>query len=125
MRNRVLFVAALLALFAGIGMFSIAADDKPKFTIKEIMEKAHKGDPALCKKVVTEKASKDEKKQLLDYYTALSQNKPPKGDMKDWKERTDALVSAAKAAVAEDKDYGAKVKTALNCKGCHDLHKGK
>jgi hypothetical protein len=125
MRTRIPFVGALLALLvASIAMIS-PAQDKAKVSIKEVMEKAHKGNPALCAKVASEKASKEEKQQLLDLWSALGENKPPKGPEKSWKEKTDALVSAAKGAVADDKGYGAKVKAAVNCKGCHEVHKGK
>jgi hypothetical protein len=125
MRTRIPFVGALLALLiASIAMFS-TAQDKPKIAIKDIMEKAHKGNPALCAKVAGEKASKEEKQQLLELWSALGENKPPKGPEKSWKEKTDAMVVAAKAAVADDKGYGAKVKAAVNCKACHEVHKGK
>ena len=75
-------------------MFS-PAQDKAKFAIKEVMEKAHKGNPALCGKVASEKASKEEKQQLLELWTALGDNKPPKGPEKSWKDKTDAMVVAA------------------------------
>ena len=124
MRTRIPFVGALLALlFASVAMFSPAQD--AKLSIKEIMEKAHKGNPPLCGKVAMEKASKEEKQQLLELWTALGTNKPPKGPEKSWKDKTDAMVSAAKGAVADDKGYGAKVKAAVNCKACHEVHKGK
>lgn len=125
MRTRTPFVAALLALLlASAAMFS-PAQDKAKYSIKEVMEKAHKGNPALCGKVAGEKASKEERQQLLELWTALGENKPAKGPEKSWKDKTDALVVAAKAAVADDKGYGAKVKAAVMCKACHDVHKGK
>jgi hypothetical protein len=101
----------VLVVFGSFAMYAFAADD-PKFTIKEVMEKAHKS--GLCKKAGEEKTSKDENKELLELYTALSQNKPPKGDAASWKEKTGALVTAAKAAAAGDKGYGAKVKAAAN-----------
>jgi len=124
MRTRLPLVWMVLVLF--IGSFAMVAHGEAdaKFTIKEVMEMAHKGDTPLCKKAATEKSSKEENGKLLELYIALSQNKPPKGDMKDWDTRTKALVDAAKAAVAGDKGYGAKVKAAVDCKGCHTLHKG-
>jgi hypothetical protein len=117
-----LMAVLTLGLAASLGMFR-AADDKPKYTIEEIMEKAHKGKPSLLKKVVEGKASKDEKSQLLEYYQELSKNKPEKGDAGDWKKRTGSLVKVAKDVVA-GKEGATKVlgKTA-NCKACHELHK--
>ena len=55
---------------------------------------------------------------------ALGQNKPAKGDAKDWEKRTTDLLATAKAAVngggAAEK---AKYKKAANCTACHNLHK--
>jgi hypothetical protein len=110
--------------FATLGIFG-AADEKPKYSIKEVMKGAHSGDPKLCAKVATGKASKEEKEQLVAYYTALTGNKPPKGDAGSWKEKTEALVSAAKACLAGDADGPKKLGTAVNCKNCHSVHKGK
>jgi hypothetical protein len=115
--------ALLAAAFMGVTVFG-AADDKPKYDIETIMEKAHDKDNGLYKKVVDGKADADEKKQLLDYYTELGKNKPPKGDAKSWKEKTTALVSAAKQIV-DGKDAGVKdLKKAANCMACHKVHKG-
>jgi hypothetical protein len=126
MRTLVSSVVALgaVALLAGTGLFG-AADEKPKYTIKEVMKKAHSGDPKLCAKVAGGKASKEEKEELVTLYTALTGNKPPRGDEGDWKERTQALVTAAKACLADDKEGPGKLKKAVDCKGCHELHKGK
>jgi hypothetical protein len=125
MQTRVPFVAAVLALFViSAGMVSFGQNkDKAKYTIAEVMEMAHKGDDPLCKKAAGEKTSKEENQKLLELYTALSQNKPPKGDQKSWDAKTKSLVDAAKAAVAGDKGYGAKVKAAVNCMACHKAHK--
>jgi hypothetical protein len=101
-----------------------AADDD-KVTIKEVMKKAHTGKPKLCEKVATGKASKEEKEKLVDLYTALSKNKPPKGEEDSWKEKTAALVKAAKACADDDKDGPNALKKAVNCKACHEVHKGK
>ena len=118
-------VAALpLVLTMAWVSFSSGADEKD-VTIKEVMKKAHTGKPKLCEKVATGKASKEEKQELLDLYTALSKDKPPKGEEDSWKEKTGALVAAAKACVADDKDGPDKLKKAVNCKACHEAHKGK
>ncbi len=100
-------------------------DKEPKYTIKEVMKKAHAGKDALIKKVQSGDASKEETKELLAMYKALAANKPPRNDDEDWKKRTKALVDAAQAAVDGKKDAGEKLKKAADCKGCHDNHKGK
>ncbi|HKI36073.1 MAG TPA: hypothetical protein VKA46_29725 [Gemmataceae bacterium] len=117
--------AALLAVaFAGMTVFG-AGDDKPKYDIETIMDKAHGEDnDKILKKVQDGKASDAEKKQLLELYTELGKNKPPKGEAKSWKEKTTALVSAAKEVVDGKEEGVAHLKKAANCKGCHSVHKG-
>jgi hypothetical protein len=105
------------------GAILTAADAKPKYTVEEIMEQAHDEDNGIYQKVLADKASKEEKAKLLELYTDLALNKPKKGDAKSWKEKTAALVVAAKAVVAEDKDAKAKLMKAANCVACHKLHK--
>src|SRR5262245_21228192 len=97
-----LAMAALMGL-AGLGL--VQADDKdkdePKFTIKEVMEKAHKD--GLLKKVVGGKADADEKKELAELYASLAKNKPPKGDPKAFKKMADTIAAAAKKVAEDDK----------------------
>ncbi len=122
MQIRIPLMAAVLVVFAA-SLATISAEGK--ISTKDVMEKCMKGDGALCKKVASGKASKDEKATLLENFTSLSENKPPKGDADSWKTKTGALVAAAKAAVADDNGYQDKLKAAANCKACHDVHKGK
>jgi surface antigen len=116
-------VSAALAI-AAVAMvnFSGAADvknedAKPKHSIKDVMKKGMKG--GLCKKVVSGKASDDEKKQLLAMFTAMAASKPPVGDADSWKAKTSALVKAV-----NDGDAAA-LKKAANCAACHKAHKPK
>src|ERR1700674_3361284 len=104
MRFGLRFALAVLAVagFAGLSVRG-EADDKPKYTIKEVMKKAHDKDDSLLGKVVAGKASDDEKKQLLELYVALGKNKPEKGDDKSWMTKTDAIVMAA-TDVKDNKD---------------------
>ena len=124
MRMRLRFGLASLGVlaFVGLGVLTAADKEEPKHTIKEVMKEAHKD--GLLKKVASGKADKDEKDKLLELYTDLSKNKPPKGDADDWKTKTGAMVKAAKGAVDGDKD-AAKGLTGVtkSCKACHDAHK--
>ncbi len=97
------------------------AGEKAKFTIPQVMAKAHKS--GLYKKVAAGEASDEEKKTLAELYTALSKNEPPMGDAKAWKEKTTALVKAAEAAAKGDDKAAASLKKLVNCKACHDAHK--
>jgi hypothetical protein len=113
-----------LGLAAGLGMYHAADEEKPKFTIEEIMEKAHKGKSSLLKQVATGKANEEQKKQLVEYYEELAKNKPEKGTAADWKKRTTALVKAAKEIAGGNDSARSQLGKAANCKSCHDAHKG-
>jgi hypothetical protein len=126
MRTLKLIAAPALILGLMIGLAGLrAADDAPQYTIKEVMKMAHGGQNSLAKKVASGKASKDDDKKLVELYTALAANKPPQGDADVWKEKTGALVDAAKA-VEDGKDGATKDLTkAMQCMGCHSVFKPK
>jgi hypothetical protein len=119
--------AAFVFALAGLGTSPVAFEDKPKYTIAQVMQMAHKlpekDKPSLLITVIHGKASREDKEKLLDFYTALGPNKPPKGGDKSWKEKTDALVSAAKSVLADEKGAADKLKRATTCMACHDVHK--
>jgi hypothetical protein len=117
-------VALALALVASTGNTSAAQQDAPKYTIADVMKKAH-GKAGLLNKVKGKTATDMEAKDLLEMYQALSKNKPPQGDADSWKTKTTALVEGAKLYVDGKKDDGVtKLNAATNCKGCHSVHKG-
>ena len=111
----------LLVMFFGSVCVFHAAQDKPKYTIKEVMGDAMKG--GLCKKVGGGKASKDDKEKLVELFVALNKNTPPKGEAASWKEKTEALLTAAKELAAGTKGGEAKLQKAANCNACHGAHK--
>jgi hypothetical protein len=113
-------LAALTTCIVGLGVFQAQDKDKPKYDIKEIMEMAHKD--GLLKKAVTMRGTKEDKKKLLELYTALSENTPKKGDKEVWKQKTEAIVKAAQALVAGEADADALIK-ATNCLDCHKQFK--
>jgi hypothetical protein len=106
---------AALAFVIGGSASGAKEKDKKEMTVKEIMAKAH-GKDGLRKKVIDGKASNDEKKALIDMYTALAALKCPMGNEKDWKKRTQDVVKlAASGDVADLKK--------IDCKGCHEAHR--
>jgi mono/diheme cytochrome c family protein len=121
---RKLLVAGVMIAFGwvALSLATNAEDAKPKYTIKEVMKSAHKA--GLPKKVADGKATAEEKKQLVEFYVALAANKPPKGDEASWKEKTAALLAAAKDAEAGKEGAGAALTKAVNCMACHSAHKG-
>jgi mono/diheme cytochrome c family protein len=70
------------------------------------------------------KATDEEKAKLVECFEALPANKPPKGEEESWKEKTAALIAAAKDCAAGKEGAGAALGKAANCAGCHGAHKG-
>ena len=118
-----LIVAALLSV-ASVGALRVMAEDaEEEVTIKDVMKAAMKD--GLCKKVAKGEGDQADAEKLLELFTALSKQKPPKGDAESWKEKCDALVAAAKACAEGKEGAGAKLGAAANCKACHGAHKPK
>ena len=117
MALRVLVPALLVA-----GVLMGAASAPEVKSIKEVMA-LHKGKDSAVAKFIDGKGSAAEIKTLVAAYEALGGFKPPMGDEKSWKDKTGALVTAAKE-VADKKDGGpANLKKASDCKACHSVHK--
>src|SRR5262249_30003457 len=116
-----------MGLLAGLSMFQAADTDKPKYTIEEVMEKAHKGGKkSLLGKVASGTADEKQKKALLEDYEELAKNPAPKSDncsAADANNRTSALGGAAKDVAAAKPGAGNSLTKAANCKGCHNIYK--
>ena len=101
------FVGAIALMGFAFLIGTNEAQDKPKFTIKQVMAKAMKG--GAYKKL-------DEAERVA-LFTALTANTPPAGTEADWKAKCDALIAAAKSGDAK------KLDAAANCMSCHKAHK--
>jgi hypothetical protein len=123
LRMRFMFAAVMVTLSLALVMDSTNMAGEKKMEIKEVMKKAMAS--KLCEKCASGQASADEKKQLVELFTALAANPAPKGDAKSWKDKTTALVDAAKKVAANDADGGKALKAAANCMACHKEFKGK
>ena len=128
MKSRTVLVLSAAVLVAG-GAFVFAKSKKvkkevkPRYTIEQVMKQAHK--KKLVDKVIDGKASQEEKEKLLDLYLALWNNKPPRGDLQSWKNKTgDVIVAAARVVLNED---GAleQLDQATDCRACHNVHRPK
>ena len=124
MRKLIAVSAALVIAVTAMASYSGAADEqdakkdaKPKHSVKDVMKKCMKG--GLCKKVAGGQASDEEKQLLVEMFTSLAANKPPRGNAKSWKAKTTALLKAAKSG------DNAALKKAANCAACHKVHKPK
>jgi hypothetical protein len=110
--------ASLLA-----GVVSVRAEEKPKYTVKEVMKALHKGDDAIAKKVTKGEGTHEDFAKLVEYYKSLPLNEAPKGDAASWKEKTTALLKAAQALHEGKAGALEQYKAAVNCKACHSVHK--
>jgi len=115
---------AALVLGLVVGLALVRADDTPKYSIKDVMKMAHKGDASLYKKVLSGDASKDDKAKLVELYTALAADHPKVNDDDDWKMRTQAMLAAAQD-IQSGKDSTAALKKAAACGECHKNHRSK
>jgi hypothetical protein len=111
-------IASVIGISAMVVLVAANAQDAPKYTVKQVMQKAMKKG-GLVDKVKSGTATDAEKKNLVEMFTALHDTTPKKGDAEHWKKMTDALVAAAKAS--DPKALG----LAANCQACHKEHKGK
>jgi len=117
-----------LLLFASGGAASAQQGKKKepppgKDPIKEIMLRTHKEKGALVFKVRDAESSEEENKQLLAEYQKLATFKPPLGDAKSWKNRTDAAIAALQELVAKKSNAVERVRSATECSGCHNAHR--
>ncbi len=124
-------VPAALVLALGVGLVLVRADDTPKYTVKQIMDMAHKDSKdktvlSIYSKLLASTDADEQKKlgaQLVDLYTILGQNKPAKGDPDDWTKRVNVIAADAKD-VADGKDGSvAQLKKDNDCMGCHQAHR--
>src|SRR5262249_43149188 len=127
-----------LVTVAGLTLVPSRADDKKDPTIKEIMNKAHKGGNALIKVLEKELKAPDvdwehvqeHTKELLDLGKALGKNEPPKGEKASWEKLTkqyeDNATALNKAAEKKERKTAqdARAKLQGSCAGCHKQHRG-
>jgi hypothetical protein len=127
-------VATVLGLLA---VAAAGAQDKKTPTIKQVMEKLHKGaNPPIAnlrKALQAEEpdwsAIQKTTKDFVILGAALAKNNPPRGDKESWAKLARQYFTAAKAMddAAEQKDkpatLAARAKLAGSCMACHRVHK--
>jgi hypothetical protein len=118
---KIISVSILSAL--AFAPLALAQGKKPKYTVKEVMKEVHKGEDNIGKRAVKGAASKEDLAKMVEYYDSLPLNEPPRGEMASWKEKTGALVKAAKALKGGETGAAEAYKNAANCKACHNAHK--
>lgn len=116
-------ILAALLVASGSAASALQGKQPPKRPIKDIMERTHKEKGALVFRVRDGESTDADNKKLLAEYKTLATLKPPLGDVNGWKNRTSSAITAIQELV--DKKPGAveRVRSATDCKGCHDAHR--
>jgi hypothetical protein len=119
---------AILILISGGTLVAQQAKKKPPpppsaRPVKDLMDKTHKEKGALIFLVRDAESSDADNKALLEVYKQLNALKPPTGDEKSWKSRTQNVMAAIQDVI--DKKSGAveKVRGVTECQGCHNAHR--
>lgn len=90
--------------------------------IKQVMAQ-HKKD-GLLDKVLNESSDEADRRKLVELYEFLVTAPPLKGDAKSWRQRTNALLNAARKMVqSQDETTLLGLKNASNCRACHSMHR--
>lgn len=121
-------IAAGMSVIAGTAYAdkkAPAAAGAPKYSIEEVMKKVHKPKAkSVFDRILGGTASAEDKALMVEAYESMLLATPPKGDAAAWKAKCQAIVDAAKAVAAGgDAKAVAALKTATNCKSCHDTHR--
>jgi len=120
-------VVALLVLLSGGSLVAQQQKKKPDPAgarpVKAIMEKTHKEKGALIFLVRDAESTDADNKALLEVYKQLNMLKPPTGDEKGWKNRTDTVIKALQDLIDKKPNAVERVRSVTDCKGCHDAHR--
>jgi hypothetical protein len=129
-------------LFAVLGLIALSVTGRagggagpvePEVSINEIMVAAHvrdidgKGNRSskrnLDTRVLSGRATEQEKTRLLELYRQLATTIPPKGSPGEWRRRTAALVEATEGVIAGRDGARRRLAEAVDCKTCHEKYR--
>jgi len=88
------------------------------------MEDGFKGKESLSARISKGQGNEADFKKMAFLTKELALNKPSKGALSSWTEKTTALQAASESLVAGKPGALDGFKTAVNCKACHSVHKG-
>lgn len=82
-----------------------------------------KGADTIAGRIGAGTASESDLQQMVELTRDLARNKPPKGELASWTEKTTALKVAANLLAAHQPGAIDAWKAAASCKACHSLHR--
>ncbi len=112
---------------SALSLVFVSYADENHEIIEKVMKEGLKGDESPLAKVLDEKASTKEKKDLAELIQTMKGTKAPVGEQSEYDEMVEELI-AAMDAIAEGADSPAAINrldTASDCKACHGPHKPK
>ncbi|MBN8246877.1 MAG: hypothetical protein J0L84_05470 [Verrucomicrobia bacterium] len=112
--------AVIAAALTGCSTFS---NTKPALTTEQIMEEGFKGKTSLAARLSENTASDADKQRMVYLTQQLALNKPSKGDLGSWQEKTAKMNRAALALADKLPDSIELWRAASDCKACHSIHK--
>lgn len=118
---QVALAAALIAITAGCAS---TPKSKASLSVEHIMEEGFEGKESLSARISKGQGNEADFKKMAFLTKELALNKPSKGDLASWTEKTTALQAASESLVAGKPGALDGFKTAVNCKACHSVHKG-
>ncbi|MDB5334789.1 MAG: hypothetical protein JWN70_408 [Planctomycetaceae bacterium] len=123
------FKAWKITVLLGVGVVALpwglsqAEDQKDSpHTVVDIMNATMK--KGQWKKLANGEASPADAEKLVKLFEKLHLIKAPHGDAKSWNEKTTELWEAAQAAAKGEPGATDRLKSAANCRMCHQAHKG-
>jgi hypothetical protein len=139
MKMFVVVACAVVVAFASLFSGEASSQDGATPSIKDVMNKLHKGATSPLAKLKTQLSApspdwgtlEKETKDFVILGAALAKNDPPKGEKASWIKLSDAYFEDAKALDSAVKAHdvaaakAAHGKLAASCKSCHGAHKGK
>lgn len=131
-------LAWVVALGLLVTLGPVSAQDQKTPTIKEVMEKLHKGSSSslsmlgkeLKRKPTPWEEIQRSTKDFVIFGAALAKNDPPRGDKASWQRLAQEYYETAKAMdeAASSKQLAAvnqaRGRLTKSCKACHDAHRG-
>ncbi len=122
--------AGTVCLLTMTGCSSSGTGSNAGRSVEDVMKAGFKGkDPALkgadtiSGRIGAGKASEADLQLMVELTRDLARNKPPKGELASWAEKTKALKAAAMQLAAHKPGAIDAWKAAASCKACHSLHK--
>lgn len=111
----------LVGLSGLLVLVSAAAADP---VIERVMNQGFKGDSSLVHKAAAGTATTGELDRLTDLLRSLPNGSPPRGGNVQFQRRVDRITGLSRTLAGGDARALAPFRAAVDCKSCHESHRG-